>query len=482
VGPDPGRRRISPSKNATFVRAGIFPVEASMRISETLKTTARTVLVVGSLSGAWLGCATVSDPPPAGASGATSATVTPAGNRVAVGGLDIDVPAGAVGVWQLRDPDPHLQRRHLVSLVGVRERRRLRAQRDPGARNRRHPDLHRVVPVGHLHQPDLRRRLDGGVRQLRDAFTNLQQRRLDRMVRLRWRRRLRTDHHPGLRNRRLADVRRVLPVGRLHRSDLRRPRDPGLRKLRVANALLRERRLVRLVGLRCRGQTVDNLVIDPSGDFIITGSFSVTLDLGGGPFTNSTGSYDGFVARLRGSDAAHVWSRQLSATSQIDGGLPTSDGNLVLTTGQLYGSADFGFGVRTATSNGTFLLALDATTGAPVFDKFVDGANGGVGAALGGRYLWAIGSPASRQVDLGGAVRTGAGALAIFDGAGAHLWSAGHATLSVDGVFGPSSLSRRASGGVYFGSVFTPGMQLAPNLPLHNANDASDACFAVFNP
>ena len=49
---------------------------------------------------------------------------------------------------------------------------------------------------------------------------------------------------------------------------------------------------------------------DSSGNVVVVGGFQGTIDLGGGPLT-SHGFWDAFVAKYRGSDGGHMWSKGL---------------------------------------------------------------------------------------------------------------------------------------------------------------------------
>ncbi|AUX20523.1 hypothetical protein SOCEGT47_009950 [Sorangium cellulosum] len=95
----------------------------------------------------------------------------------------------------------------------------------------------------------------------------------------------------------------------------------------------------------------DIAVHEDTGDLVLTGTFTSTLDLGGAPL-ESAGERDLFVARLTGA-GAHLFSRRFGdAEDQLHTDFETGarasvavdpDGNLLL-AGPLFGSADFGAG------------------------------------------------------------------------------------------------------------------------------------------
>jgi hypothetical protein len=86
----------------------------------------------------------------------------------------------------------------------------------------------------------------------------------------------------------------------------------------------------------------EDVAVDDSGNVYVTGSFSGTIDLGGGPLVSNGGS-DIFVAKLDAA-GAHIWSQSFG-DNIADMGLGISaDTSGVVVTGHFAGTVDFGGG------------------------------------------------------------------------------------------------------------------------------------------
>jgi hypothetical protein len=87
----------------------------------------------------------------------------------------------------------------------------------------------------------------------------------------------------------------------------------------------------------------EGLVLDVSGGGAVTGFFSETVDLGGGP-THSQGGTDVFVTRFGPSDEP-LWTRSLGGSSDDRGfGVALDAQGNVYATGGVVGTVDFGTG------------------------------------------------------------------------------------------------------------------------------------------
>jgi hypothetical protein len=90
-------------------------------------------------------------------------------------------------------------------------------------------------------------------------------------------------------------------------------------------------------------EAASDVAVDASGNVIMTGHFQGTVDFGGGAYT-SQGSYDIFIARFN-SDGGHLWSDYFGdASEQVPRGVAVdASGNAVI-TGYFSGTLDFGGG------------------------------------------------------------------------------------------------------------------------------------------
>ncbi len=101
------------------------------------------------------------------------------------------------------------------------------------------------------------------------------------------------------------------------------------------------------------------IAVDPAGNVLVTGSFSGTIDFGGGPMVASVGA-DAFLVKLD-SSGNYLWARQFG----IDGGQVGGDvvvdvfGN-VISTGVTNGRVDFGGGVLTPAGTNLYVAAYGA--------------------------------------------------------------------------------------------------------------------------
>lgn len=81
------------------------------------------------------------------------------------------------------------------------------------------------------------------------------------------------------------------------------------------------------------GAGANDLVRDTNGSLIVTGSFSSTVNFGGGNLS-SAGSTDVFLAKFSDSNGSHVWSKRFGGTSTDAGiGLALDGSNNIVLTG-----------------------------------------------------------------------------------------------------------------------------------------------------
>ena len=109
-------------------------------------------------------------------------------------------------------------------------------------------------------------------------------------------------------------------------------------------------------------EIVAGVAVDPAGNVVFTGSFSGTVDFGGGPLT-SAGGRDVFLVKLD-KDGDHVWSRQYGdGDSQAALSVTTGVGGTIAITGDFSGTVNFGGGVLTETGLGDIFVAQFSANG-----------------------------------------------------------------------------------------------------------------------
>jgi hypothetical protein len=105
-----------------------------------------------------------------------------------------------------------------------------------------------------------------------------------------------------------------------------------------------------------------HIAVDLSGDVIMTGGFQGTIDFGNGPLT-SVGGNDIFLAKLAGSNAFVLWSKQFGDTShQTAHGVTVDGSGSIAILGTFGGSVDFGGDILTsvnAVGSDTFVARFD---------------------------------------------------------------------------------------------------------------------------
>ena len=175
-------------------------------------------------------------------------------------------------------------------------------------------------------------------------------------------------------------------------------------------------------------QYAQSVAIDASGNVIVAGYFSGTIDFGGGALT-SAGYSDIFVAKF-GSDGGHLWSKRFGdGASQYAFAVAVDASENVIVTGYFYDAVDFGGGALTSAGLKDIFVAKFDPDGAHLWSKrFGDGSDqeptavavDASGNAIVTGDFWG-------SVDFGGGALTCAGAddifVAKFGSDGAHLWS-----------------------------------------------------------
>jgi hypothetical protein len=234
-----------------------------------------------------------------------------------------------------------------------------------------------------------------------------------------------------------------------------------------------------------------SVATDGAGNILVTGSFSGTVDFGGGDLSTPGDDYDVFVAKYA-PNGDHVWSKRFGSTDLESGqAIKTDASGNVIVTGYFMGTVDFG-GAAPLVSLGTdvdiFLAEYDPA-GAHLWSKRLGGTSyeTGYGLAVDAYSNVFLTGYFEGAVNFGGVELVSTGNLDIFfaeySSLGVHLSSqhfGGSATevgqaIAVDAA-GNRYLAGYFGGSVNFGggplnSVGTPDMFLAKFAQIASAAD-----------
>lgn len=200
------------------------------------------------------------------------------------------------------------------------------------------------------------------------------------------------------------------------------------------------------------------LAVDPSGNIVLAGSFSTTVNFGGGTLT-SAGSTDAFVAKFDPS-GAYDWAKSYGDDNEQAANTVATDscGNIFV-AGGFGGTIDFGTGILTAhpTVANIFLAKIDPTGNGVWAHSFVgsgtDTFGGGPGTVAVDNSDGAILTcPLIGSVNFGGGALTSAGSgsvsVASFDSAGTYRWAfagGSPSTANLSGAAEPEGVAAGAS-------------------------------------
>lgn len=146
------------------------------------------------------------------------------------------------------------------------------------------------------------------------------------------------------------------------------------------------------------------LAVDRSGEIVITGHAGGPINLGGGLM----GDRGGFVAKYS-TDGIHRWSKALAVT--YGGGITTdpATGNVIV-SGGFSGTCDLGGGPLTTIDNGGSFLVAYSPSGQWLWNKAYGGSgDGGACVSVDGNGNLAITGTSSYMIDFGNGVWLGAG-------------------------------------------------------------------------
>lgn len=191
---------------------------------------------------------------------------------------------------------------------------------------------------------------------------------------------------------------------------------------------------------RAFGSTEDDraraVAVDGAGDLFVTGTITNAVDLGGGVLPAAGGSEDIFLAKYRGTDGAHEWSKRLIG-SAYDGGraIAVDPAGDVIVSGTYEGAVDLGGGTIPGPFGNwdVFVAKYSGTTGSHVWSFGIHGD----GVAFNGTDIpGGVATDASGDVYVSGTFQ----GTTLFPGT--TLTSSGGSTDAFVGKFSGSSGSR----------------------------------------
>jgi hypothetical protein len=117
---------------------------------------------------------------------------------------------------------------------------------------------------------------------------------------------------------------------------------------------------------------VSGLAVDSNHDIVIVGSYKCaglpcqtqpTLTFGGATFTNA-GDYDGWIAKLSGTNGGHIWSAAFGSTGHdFANGVAVAGNGDVAVTGSFSGTVNFGDGPRSSAGLMDIFIARYSSAG-----------------------------------------------------------------------------------------------------------------------
>jgi hypothetical protein len=224
-----------------------------------------------------------------------------------------------------------------------------------------------------------------------------------------------------------------------------------------------------------------DVIVDGSGNVIVTGEFWGDVDFGGGTFSSAGGS-DIFVAKFS-SGGSHLWSLQFGNSSLQEGREVAVDpsGNVIV-TGHFYETLDFGGGALLSAGMADAFIAKFDPDGNHLWSKRFGDAysqhSRGVAADASGNIF--VAGEFDGTIDLGGGALTSAGSddifAAKFDPDGNHLWSKRFGDADDESLF---AAVVDASGNLFLAGDFETSVDLGGGT-LTSA-DANDIYIAKLN-
>jgi hypothetical protein len=126
------------------------------------------------------------------------------------------------------------------------------------------------------------------------------------------------------------------------------------------------------------------IATDPSGNIAVTGTFSNTINLGGGDLTSGNAMIDVFVVKLNAA-GGYVWGRQIGTANDNEGanGVAMDGSGNVIVTGNVNADVNFGGGLLDALgSSDAYVAKYAAANGNHLWSRRVGGTSNDYGAAV----------------------------------------------------------------------------------------------------
>jgi len=191
------------------------------------------------------------------------------------------------------------------------------------------------------------------------------------------------------------------------------------------------------------GQRVNAVTVDGLGAVFVTGAFSGTTDFGGGPL-EAAGDDDLFVAKYD-TNGDHVWSRRFGDAGRQNGAaISLGPSGEVVVVGAFSGSIDLGSEFLQSTDGSDVFLLVLEPDGSPRYGRSFAGVGTDTPTdlAVDGAGNIVIGGYYDNDVAFGGDLLFSAGAddifVAKFLPTGEHVWSFSFGELGNDRLYGVS--------------------------------------------
>ncbi|MDH3215143.1 MAG: SBBP repeat-containing protein [Candidatus Krumholzibacteria bacterium] len=183
-----------------------------------------------------------------------------------------------------------------------------------------------------------------------------------------------------------------------------------------------------------------DLAVDLSGNVLITGAFTDTVDFGGGPLFGA-GSRDIYVAKYD-ANGGHLWSQGFgNNNSQRGESIAADASHNVVVAGDFSGTVNFGGGSLVSIGGWDMFLAKFDASGNHIWSQrfgstVSSNADGARAVAVDGSGNIYLAGYFSGTVDFGGGPLVSAGGyeafIAKYDPSGTHIWSQRFGSTSFD--------------------------------------------------